>query len=49
MVITDLAVIEVTEQGLVMREVAPGWTIADVKQLTKATLLADAALHEVQL
>jgi acyl CoA:acetate/3-ketoacid CoA transferase beta subunit len=49
MVITDFAVVEVTEKGPVMREVAPGWTIADVQQQTEARLPAGAGLHGVQL
>jgi len=41
-IITDLAVIDVDPDGLVLREIAPGWTAEDVQQLTGATLtLAD--------
>lgn len=30
LVITDLAVIEVTDGGLVLRETAPGWTVEEI-------------------
>src|SRR5918911_3299815 len=33
-IITDLAVVDVTEQGLVLREVAPGVSVDDVQQAT---------------
>jgi len=38
-IITDLAVIDVTPDGLVLREVAPGVTVAQVQAATEATLL----------
>ncbi|TFB71931.1 CoA transferase subunit B [Cryobacterium glaciale] len=38
-IITDLAVIDVTPAGLVLREVAPGVTVAHVQAATEATLL----------
>jgi 3-oxoacid CoA-transferase subunit B len=37
-IITDLAVIDVTEQGLVLREVAPGTTVDEVRAATGAPL-----------
>jgi 3-oxoadipate CoA-transferase beta subunit len=37
-IVTDLAVIDVTESGLVLRDVAPGWTSEEVQQLTGAPL-----------
>jgi 3-oxoacid CoA-transferase subunit B len=33
-IITDLAVIDVKPEGLTLREVAPGWTAAEVQSLT---------------
>jgi 3-oxoacid CoA-transferase subunit B len=37
-VVTDLAVIDVTGDGLVLREVAPGWTPDEVQGLTEPNL-----------
>ena len=37
-IITDLAVIDVTPEGLSLREVAPGWTAAEVQQFTEPQL-----------
>jgi 3-oxoadipate CoA-transferase beta subunit len=39
-IVTDLAVIDVTDHGLVLREVAPGWSAQEVQQLTNAPLQA---------
>ena len=38
LLVTDLAVIEVTPHGLVLREVAPGVSIAEVVERTAAPL-----------
>ena len=43
-IITDLAVIDVTPTGLVLREVAPGATVGDVVSTTGAALTIDPAL-----
>lgn len=37
-IVTDIAVISVTKQGLVLQETAPGWNAADVQALTAASL-----------
>jgi 3-oxoadipate CoA-transferase, beta subunit len=37
-IVTDLAVIDVTGQGLVLRDLAPGWTAEEVLELTAAPL-----------
>ena len=49
LVITDLAVIAVTPQGLELREVAPGISIEDVKQHTDAPLHVAPTCHEMRL
>ena len=40
-IITDLAVIDVTDAGLVLREIAPGVTIAEVQAATGVPLILD--------
>ena len=37
-IVTDLAVIDVTERGLLLRELAPGWSFEEVQELTAAPL-----------
>jgi len=49
LIITDLAVIEVTGEGLVLREVAPGWSAAEVQGLTEPRLVPAPDLHEIEL
>ena len=44
MVVTDLAVMEVTPEGLVLREVAPGTTVDEVLAATEADLILDPSL-----
>jgi 3-oxoacid CoA-transferase subunit B len=38
-IVTELAVIDVTPEGLVLREVAPGITPENVQKVTEPTLL----------
>ena len=49
LVVTDLAVMEVTLEGLVLREVAPDWTAAEVQALTEARLVVGEDLREYEL
>ena len=46
---TDIAVMEVTPQGLVLRELAPGWTADDVQGETEPTLIVADDLREMEL
>jgi 3-oxoacid CoA-transferase subunit B len=48
-IVTDLAVIDVTEHGLVLREVAPGGTAEEVVKATGAALTAADDLREMPL
>ena len=47
-IVTDLAVIDVTGEGLVLREVAPGWTGAEVQAQTEAKLIAHGSVPEMK-
>ena len=48
LVVTDVAVAEVTPQGLLLREVAPGWSAREVQDITEARLLVAPDLQEVR-
>jgi 3-oxoacid CoA-transferase subunit B len=48
-IITDLAVLDVTEEGLVLRELAPGVTAREVQEKTEPTLKVPPDLTEVKL
>jgi 3-oxoacid CoA-transferase B subunit len=48
-VFTNLAVLDVTPQGFVLREVAPGLTVADVQSVTEAKLIIAKDLKEMAL
>jgi len=48
-IFTDLTVIDVAKQGLVLREVAPGWTVAEVQALTEPKLILAEDLKEIEL
>lgn len=49
LIVTDVAVIEVTKKGLVLKEVAPGWTPEDVQKLTEPRLIVAPDCHEIEL
>jgi 3-oxoacid CoA-transferase subunit B len=49
LIVTDLAVIEVTPQGLLLKEIAPGWTPAEVQALTEPELIIAPDLKEIEL
>jgi 3-oxoacid CoA-transferase B subunit len=48
-IVTDLAVIDVTKEGLLLREVAPGWSADEVQALTEAKLGARGQTPEMKL
>jgi 3-oxoadipate CoA-transferase, beta subunit len=48
-VVTDLAVIDVQAEGLWLREVAPGWSIEELRRLTGAPLAGLARVPEIRL
>lgn len=48
-IITDIAVIEVTPQGLALKETAPGWDLYAVQELTEPELTPADDLAEIRL
>jgi 3-oxoacid CoA-transferase B subunit len=48
-IFTNLAVIDVTPNGLVLREVAPGMTPEDIQSVTEAKLVVDKNWKEIAL
>ena len=48
-IVTDMAVIDVTTEGLVLRERAPGITVDEIVKATGAPLAAAAEVPEMQL
>ena len=49
LIVTDLAVVEVTKKGLILKEIAPDWTVEEVQALTEAKLLEASDLKEIEL
>ena len=48
-IISDMAVIDVTEAGLVLKEIAPGYTAGDVQRVTGPTLSVDPQLKTIEV
>jgi acyl CoA:acetate/3-ketoacid CoA transferase beta subunit len=48
-IFTDVAVISVTPEGLVLEEMAPGWIAEEVQSITEAPLRISPNLREIQL
>jgi 3-oxoacid CoA-transferase subunit B len=48
-IITDLAVIDITSSGLMLRELAPGHTVHDIRAATEAPLVEAHDLHEMAI
>jgi 3-oxoacid CoA-transferase B subunit len=49
LVVTDIAVVEVTPEGLVLKETAPGWTAEEVQAYTEPKMLISPDLTEIEL
>ena len=49
LLITDIAVIEISKEGMVLKEVAPGWTAEEVQALTEPKLIVSKDLKEIEL
>jgi len=48
-IFTDLAVIDVTEKGLVLEEKAPGWSVEEIQALTEPKLIVAEDLKDIEL
>lgn len=48
-VITELALIDITPEGMILREVAPGVSAKEVQEKTEATLMASPDLVEMNI
>ena len=49
LIVTEMAVIEPTEDGLVLREHGPGVSVEDIKAATGATLIIEGDIPEMRL
>jgi len=49
LIITDVAVIEVTDDGLLLKEYCPGWTVEDIQGITEPKLRVSEELKEMTL
>jgi acetate CoA/acetoacetate CoA-transferase beta subunit len=49
LIVSDLAVIEVISSGLVLKEIAPSWTVEEVQAATEPQLLIADDLKEMEL
>ena len=49
MIVTEMAVIQVTPTGLVLEEIAPGLTADDVQKATEPTLIISPALKQMTI
>jgi 3-oxoacid CoA-transferase B subunit len=48
-IVTDIAVVRVTKAGLLLEQVAPGWTAGEVQALTEPKLIVNRGLREMEL
>ncbi|NPV44316.1 MAG: CoA transferase subunit B [Firmicutes bacterium] len=49
LIVTDMGVMEVTDKGIVLKEIAPGLTVEDVQKATEAKLIIDENLKEMEV
>jgi 3-oxoacid CoA-transferase subunit B len=49
LIVTDIAVIEVTPDGLLLKEKAPEWTAEEIQALTEPTLKISADLKQMEI
>jgi acetate CoA/acetoacetate CoA-transferase beta subunit len=46
-IITEMGVMDITAEGIVLREIYPEFSVEDVQNATKATLIVDANLKKM--
>ena len=49
MIVTDISVIEVRKEGLLLKEVAPGWTVEDIQKETAVEFMVASDLKDFVL
>ena len=49
LVVTDVAVLEPTSEGMVLRETAPGWSPEDVQEITGARLIIPGEVRDYEV
>jgi len=49
LVITDLAVMEITDKGIMLKETAPGWSVDEIQALTEPKFILAPDLKEMEL
>ncbi len=49
LIVTDVAVIEVKDRRLLLKELAPGWSVDEVQALTEPVLTVSPDLREIEL
>ena len=47
LIVTDVAVMRVVQEGLILKEIAPGWNVGEVQEITEAGLILDPDLKEM--
>jgi len=48
-IVTDLAVLEITADGFLLTETAPGVSVDEIKAKTRGRLLVDSAVREMNV
>jgi len=49
MIFTDIAVMEITGAGILLKEFAPRWTVEEIQALTEPKLIISPELTEIEL
>ncbi len=48
-IVTDVALMEVAAEGIVLKEFVPGWTVEEIQAITEPKLLISPDLKEMEL